>query len=63
MARLSVHGAELVRVEKATDTPKSDLTTWERMTRAFCRIQAFISGRAAAWRLESASLARVWLQR
>ena len=37
MARISLHGEELVRVEKAIDTPASDLTTWERMTRAFCR--------------------------
>jgi len=33
MARLSAHGPELIRISCETDTPKSDLTLWERTTR------------------------------
>lgn len=35
MARLSAHGPELVRISCETDTPKSDLTIWERTTRTY----------------------------
>jgi len=35
MARLSAHGPELLRISCETDTPKSDLTLWERTTRTY----------------------------
>jgi len=35
MARLSAHGPELIRISCETDTPKSDLTIWERTTRTY----------------------------
>lgn len=35
MARLKAHGTELLRVEYENDSPKSDLITYERVTRAY----------------------------